>query len=111
MPVLKNKGIKMLQNFQIYIDRATESRRPDIAVVDKQNPEAVIIDIVVLEAIRLKDICRVGNDSQIPGFVIRNKQNIKTTVIGAIGAKDKLIEWLAFLSTTLNSLVGICAYF
>ena len=44
--VAENNKVKILWDFNIYVDRLLEAKRPDIGVVDKEE-ECVIIDIAV----------------------------------------------------------------
>ena len=101
-PVLENDNIKILWDFNIHTDRVIEARRPDIVVVDKRNSEAVIIDIAVPGDLRVKDkemekILKYQNLALEISRMWNVKASVVPIIVGALGAKNKILDWLALL--------------
>ena len=101
-PVLENDNIKILWDFNIHTDRVIEARRPDIVVVDKRNSEAVIIDIAVPGDLRVKDkemekILKYQNLALEISRMWNVKASVVPIIVGGLGAKNKILDWLALL--------------
>ena len=101
-PVLENNDVKILWDFNIRTDRIIEARRPDIVVVDKRNPETVIIDIAVPGDFRVKDreaekIEKYQDLAMEIGRMWKTKTKVVPVVVGALGAQHRLKHWLALL--------------
>ena len=99
---MENDNIKILWDFNIHTDRVIEARRPDIVVVDKRNSEAVIIDIAVPGDLRVKDkemekILKYQNLALEISRMWNVKASVVPIIVGALGAKNKILDWLALL--------------
>ena len=101
-PVLENDSIKILWDFNIHTDRVIEARRPDIVVVNKVHAEAVIIDVAVPGDFRVRDkeVEKISKYQDLALEINRmwgQRTSVVPIVVGALGAKHKLADWLALL--------------
>ena len=52
--VVENEDVKVLRDFNVFVDKFIEARRPDIIMVKKKVKECVVIDIAVHGDVRTK---------------------------------------------------------
>jgi hypothetical protein len=106
--VVENEEVKVLWDFNVYVDKFIEARRPDIIIVKKKAKECVIIDIAVPGDVRTM----VKEDEKIEKYQDLRREvsrlwDVRTTVvpivIGALGTiTDRLTSYLAMLGVTLS---------
>lgn len=106
--VVENEKTKILWDFNIYVDKYIEARRPDIVLVDKANQECTIIDIAVPGDARTK----TKEEEKIEKYQdlareISRLWNVRTKVVpvivGALGTiTEKLVPYLASLGVSLS---------
>ena len=105
--VLENDEVKILWDFNIHTDRIIEARRPDIVVVDKLNSETMIIDIAVPGDFRVKEK-ESEKIEKYQDLALEVTRMWKTTarvipiVIGALGAKHRITDWMALLGVDVR---------
>ena len=106
-PVLESDDVKILWDFNIHTDRVIEARRPDIVVVDKVNSETMIIDIAVPGDFRVK----MKESEKIEKYqdlaleltrVWKTSTKVIPIVIGALGAKYRILDWMALLGVDMR---------
>lgn len=100
--VLEHHDIKILWDFNIRTDKVIEARRPDIVVVDKRKNETVIIDVAVPGDFRVKEsemnkITKYQDLAMEINKMWKTKAKVIPIVMGVLGAKHLLTEWLALL--------------
>lgn len=106
--VVENEEVKVLWDFNVYVDKYIEARRPDIIIVKKKEKECVIIDIAVPGDVRTM----VKEDEKIEKYQDLRREvsrlwGVRTTVvpivIGALGTiTEQLTSYLAMLGVTLS---------
>ena len=105
--VLENNEVKILWDFNIHTDRVIEARRPDIVVVDKVSSQTMIIDIAVPGDFRVK----TKESEKIEKYqdlaleltrVWKTSTKVIPIVIGALGAKYRIIDWMALLGVDVK---------
>ena len=89
-------------DFNIRTDRVIEARRPDIVLIDKKNKETMIIDVAVPGDFRVKEkeIEKITKYQDLVVEINRmwdTNSKVIPIVIGALGAQNQLIDYLALL--------------
>ena len=99
--VVENEHVKVLWDFNTYVDKYIEARRPDIIVVKKKEKECLLIDIAVPGDARAlsKEDEKIEKYQDLAREVSR-LWDVKTTVIpiviGALGTiTERLVPYLA----------------
>ena len=100
--VMENDDVKLLWDFNIRTDRVIEARRPDIVLIDKKNKETMIIDVAVPGDFRVKEkeIEKITKYQDLVVEINRmwdTNSKVIPIVIGALGAQNQLIDYLALL--------------
>ena len=100
--VMENDDVKLLWDFNIRTDRVIEARRPDIVLIDKKNKETLIIDVAVPGDFRVKEkeIEKITKYQDLVVEINRmwdTNSKVIPIVIGALGAQNQLIDYLALL--------------
>ena len=97
--VMENDRVNILWDFNIHTDRVIEARRPDIVVVDKLNSETTIIDVAIPGDFRVKDkeLEQIEKYQDLALEVSRMWNTSVTIVMGALGAKFRIMDWMALL--------------
>jgi hypothetical protein len=111
-PVLENERVKLLWDFSIRTDRVIEARRPDIVVVNKKEKETIILDVAVCGDFQVQDkeIEKMSKYQHLAieiGRMWDTRVRVIPIVVGALGSKCKVREWLAILGMADHIYDGI----
>ena len=88
--MIENNNVRILWDFNIFVDRFLEAKRPDIVVVDKEE-ECVIIDVAVPadQSIEMKETEKMEKYQELAGEITK-MWDVKTrtvpVVVGVLGA-------------------------
>lgn len=106
--VVENEDVKVLWDFNVFVDKFIEARRPDIILVKKEVKECVIIDIAVPGDVRtkMKEEEKIDKYQDLAREISR-LWGMSTTVvpitIGSLGTiTDRLTPFLSMLGVTLS---------
>ena len=102
--VMENEKVKILFNFNIYVDKLINARRPDIVVIKNDLKECYIIDIAIPGNIRteIKEKEKIDNYQELSRL-----WKVRTTVIlvvtGALGTiTNKLTYYFKLIGVNIS---------
>lgn len=106
--VVENEDVKVLWDFNIFVDKFIEARRPDIILVKKKAKECVTIDIVVPGDVRakIKEEEKIDKYQDLARDISRlwgMSTTVRQIIIDALGTiTDQLTPFLSMLGVTLS---------
>ena len=106
--VVENEDVKVLWDFNVFVDKFIEARRPDIILVKKKVKECVIIDIAVPGDVRtkMKEEEKIDKYQDLAREISRlwgMSTTVVPIIIGALGTiTDRLTPFLSMLGVTLS---------
>lgn len=106
--VVENEDVKVLWDFNVFVDKFIEARRPDIILVKKEVKECVIIDIAVPGDVRtkMKEEEKIDKYQDLAREISRlwgMSTTVVPIIIGDLGTiTDRLTPFLSMLGVTLS---------
>ena len=101
-PVLENEESKLLWDFNIRTDKVIEARRPDIVLIEKKKRVVSVVDVAIPGDFRVVDketekVIKYQNLALELNRMWQCKTRVIPIVVGVLGTKSKLSEWLSML--------------